>query len=191
MNTTKKSFLKAGAIVAIVMACFTLFSGISIALSFNLINEKTIIDTITYELDADYYEDAEGNYYIEYFEDEDDIRPERIEQEDIKTYTKLAKVFVVVASIVVIGVAIAQYIFGVKILKNLKKNISKKGHIITLLVLSILTNTMVTMAFMIVALCIKDTQKVTLQNINEIASQSGEQLTIDQLEQEEQNKEEK
>ena len=75
-------------------------------------------------------------------------------------------------------------------MKDVKKNISSKKHIITLLVFSILSNSTLTMAFMIVALCIKD-KKVTLENINEIASQNGEQLTIEQLENTEQNNKDK
>ena len=124
--------------------------------------------------------------YIEYFEDEDDLRPTIVQDDEILLTAKIAKGAIIAMSVITIGIAIVQYIFGSKILKDVKKNIASKKHIITLLVFSILSNSTLTMAFMIVALCIKD-KKVTLENINEIASQSGEQITLDQLENTEQN----
>lgn len=188
MNQTKKNFLKAGSIIAIVSAVFMLFTGISFVSSVGVVNEELILNTITYETDYQKLENADGSYYIEYFEDEDDLRPQRLEQKDIQDIVKIAKVALIVISVVIFAVSIVQFIFGVKILKNLKKEIGKKSHIITLLVFSILTDTILTTAFMIVALCIKD-KKVTLENINDIAAQSGEQLTIEQLEKTEENKE--
>lgn len=188
MNQTKKNFLKAGSIIAIVSAVFMLFTGISFVSSVGVVNEELILNTITYETDYQKFENADGSYYIEYFEDEDDLRPQRLEQKDIQDIVKIAKVALIVISVVIFAVSIVQFIFGVKILMNLKKEIGKKSHIITLLVFSILTDTILTTAFMIVALCIKD-KKVTLENINDIAAQSGEQLTIEQLEKTEENKE--
>ena len=187
MNPTKRSFLKAGAIIAIISAVFMLFTGIGFATSVSLINEELILDTITYETDYQKFKNADGSYYIEYFEDEDDLRPQTLTQKDIQDIVKIAKVALIVIAGVIVAVSIVQFIFGSKILKNLKKDISKKSHIITLLVFSILTETILTTAFMIVALCIKD-KKVTLENINEIASQSGEQITIEELDQTEENK---
>ena len=188
MNPTKKNFLKAGGIIAIISAVFLIFTGFSCISALSMVDEENILSTITYGIDYEYFENEDGSYYIEYFEDEDDLRPERLEQKDIQDMVKIAKGVLIGFSVLIFAISLVQFIFAVKILKNLKKGISKKSHIITLLVFSILTDTILTAAFMIVALCIKD-KKVTLENINEIASQNGEQITIEQLTQTEQNKE--
>ena len=189
MNPTKRSFLKAGAILAIISAVFMVFTGISMFTLSSSVNEKFILEM--YEMEYQYVKvpELDGGYHIEYFEDEDDLRPTIVQDDEIILTAKIAKGAIIVLSVITIGIAVVQYIFGSKILKDVKKNISSKKHIITLLVFSILSNSTLTMAFMIVALCIKD-KKVTLENINEIASQSGEQLTIEQLEQTEQDNEE-
>jgi len=188
MNPTKRSFLKAGAILAIISAVFMVFTGISIFTLSSSVNEKFILEM--YEMEYQYVKvpELDGGYHIEYFEDEDDLRPTIVQDDEILLTAKIAKGAIIAMSVITIGIAIVQYIFGSKILKDVKKNIASKKHIITLLVFSILSNSTLTMAFMIVALCIKD-KKVTLENINEIASQNGEQLTIDQLENTEDNKE--
>lgn len=188
MNPTKRSFLKAGSILAIISAVFMVFTGISMFTLSSSVDEKFILEM--YEMEYQYVKvpELDGGYHIEYFEDEDDLRPTIVEDDEILLTAKIAKGAIIAMSVITIGIAVVQYIFGSKILKDVKKNIASKKHIITLLVFSILSNSTLTMAFMIVALCIKD-KKVTLENINEIASQSGEQLTIDQLTQTEQNKE--
>jgi len=188
MNPTKRSFLKAGAILAIISAVFMVFTGISIFTLSSSVDEKFILEM--YEMEYQYVKvpELDGGYHIEYFEDEDDLRPTIVQDDEILLTAKIAKGAIIAMSVITIGIAIVQYIFGSKILKDVKKNIASKKHIITLLVFSILSNSTLTMAFMIVALCIKD-KKVTLENINEIASQNGEQLTIDQLENTEDNKE--
>ena len=188
MNPTKRSFLKAGAILAIISAVFMVFTGISMFTLSSSVDEKFILEM--YEMEYQYVKvpELDGGYHIEYFEDEDDLRPTIVEDDEIIMTAKIAKGAIIAMSVITIGIAVVQYIFGSKILKDVKKNIASKKHIITLLVFSILSNSTLTMAFMIVALCIKD-KKITLENINEIASQNGEQLTIDQLTQTEQNKE--
>ena len=190
MNPTKRSFLKAGAILAIISAVFMVFTGISMFTLSSSVDEKFILEM--YEMEYQYVKvpEIDGGYHIEYFEDEDDLRPTIVEDDEIIMTAKIAKGAIIAMSVITIGIAVVQYIFASKILKDVKKNIASKKHIITLLVFSILSNSTLTMAFMIVALCIKD-KKVTLENINEIASQSGEQLTIDQLENTEDNKEDK
>ena len=189
MNPTKRSFLKAGAILAIISAVFMVFTGISMFTLSNSVNEKFILEM--YEMEYQYVKvpELDGGYHIEFFEDEDDLRPTIVQDDEIIMTAKIAKGAIIILSVITFGIAVVQYIFGNKILRNVKKNIASKKQIITLLVFSILSNSTLTMAFMIVALCIKD-KKVTLENINEIASQNGEQITIDQLTQTEQNNEE-
>ena len=189
MNSTKRSFLKAGAILAIISAVFMVFTGVSMFSIANSINEEFVLEMYKMEYQYTKVTELDGGYHIEFFEDEDDLRPTIVQDDEIIMTAKIAKGAVIALSVIIVGIAVVQYIFGNKILKNIKKNIASKKQIITLLVFSILSNSTLTMAFMIVALCIKD-KKVTLENINEIASQSGEQITIDQLTQTEQNNEE-
>ena len=189
MNSTKRSFLKAGAILAIISAVFMVLTGVSMFSIANSINEEFVLEMYKMEYQYTKVTELDGGYHIEFFEDEDDLRPTIVEDDEIIMTAKIAKGAVIALSVIIVGIAVVQYIFGNKILRNVKKNIASKKQIITLLVFSILSNSTLTMAFMIVALCIKD-KKVTLENINEIASQNGEQITIDQLTQTEQNNEE-
>ena len=173
MNSTKRSFLKAGAILAIISAVFMVLTGVSMFSIANSINEEFVLEMYKMEYQYTKVTELDGGYHIEFFEDEDDLRPTIVEDDEIIMTAKIAKGAVIALSVIIVGIAVVQYIFGNKILRNVKKNIASKKQIITLLVFSILSNSTLTMAFMIVALCIKD-KKVTLENINEIASQNGE-----------------
>ena len=186
MNVNKRGFLKAGSVLAIISAVFMLMTGGVLMSSVALVNEDFILDTYTEEIGYTRYIDADGSYYIEYFEDEDDLQPQRVEDDEIRLIAKITKVVLIVLSVVTIGLAVAQFVFAILISKNLKKDKSSKKQIITMLVLSILTSTTITAAFMIVALCLKDKPKATLENINEIA----ENQNVVNLQQKEDNKEE-
>lgn len=189
MTATKRGFLRAGGVLALVASVFLALMGFVLVGATATIDEDFIIDTYKTEDGFAYVEEAEGGYHIEYFEDDDDLLPTIVKDDEIQLIAKLSKVVLAVMSVFIIGLAVAQFIFAILILSKLSKEKSSKKQIITLLVLSILTGSMLTAAFMIVALCLKD-KKPTLQNINEIAAGNTTETTAAQTEVIEENKDE-
>lgn len=176
MTATKKGFLRAGGVLAVIASVFLALMGFILVGATAIIDEDFIIDTYKTEDGFAYVEEAEGGYHIEYLEDEDDLLPKTVKDDEIQLIAKVSKIVLAVMAVFIGGLAIAQLIFAILILSKLSKEQSSKKLIITLLVLSILTGSMLTAAFMIVALCLKD-KKPTLQNINEIAA---EQPSVEQ-----------
>lgn len=171
MTSTKKGFLKAGAIISIVTAVLSALMSFVFISAATMINEQFILETYETEIGYTYHEDIDGSYYIEYYEDEDDLLPQTVTEEDIELIATASKTILIVMTVFVLGLSIAEFIFAILILNKLSKNESRKGQIITLLVLSAISGTIVTTAFMIVALCLKDKPKVTLENVTEIANE--------------------
>lgn len=174
MTTTKKGFLKAGSIISIIAAVLSALMSFIFISAATMIDEKFIIETYENEAGYAYFEDADGSYYIEYYEDEDDVIlgvKQKVTDDEIQLIATASKTILIVLTVFVLGLSIAEFIIAILILNKLSKNESKKGLIIALLVLSIISGTMITSAFMIVALCLKDKPKATLENINEIATE--------------------
>lgn len=185
MTSTKKGFLKAGSIIAIISAVLTaLFSFIFIGVA-SIIDEELILESYETEIGYAYYEETDGGYYIEYYEDEDDLHVTVVKDEDIKQVVKFTKIVLFGMSIFVLSLSIAQFVMAILILSKMSKDKSSKGQIIALLVLSAISGTIVTAAFMIVALCLKDRPQATLENVKDIAA---EQTTT--IQESKENKEE-
>jgi len=175
MTSTKKGFLKAGGILAIIASVSIALFGMSFFGISNMLNEKLILETYKTESGYAYFEDADGNYYIEYYEDEEDIltgEKMRVTEDEIELAVQFGKAILTVLAIFILGLAIAQFIISILVLNKMSKDKSSKGLIIALLVLSIITGSMLTSAFMIVALCLKDKKQPTLENISEIAAEN-------------------
>ena len=181
MTSTKKGFLRAGGILALIASIFMALMGLIFVGAAAVVSEDFIIEMYETEVGFTKIEEADGGYYIEYFEDDDDLRPTIVKDDEIQLIAKVSKTILAVMAVFIVGLAIAQFIFAILILSKLSKDKSSKKQIITLLVLSILTCTMLTAAFMIVALCLKDKKQPTLENINEIAAQNQVegQITIE------------
>ena len=173
MTKTKKVFLKAGSILAIVSSIFMALLGFIFIPSAALISEDFIIDTYTTEIGYTKYIAEDGSYYIEYYEDEEDYAlgiKQKVTEEDIELIATVSKTLLIVAAVLCIGFGIAEFVIGLLLLIKTNKDKTSKPLIITLLVFSVLTGSMLILAFMIVALCLKDKPKVTLENVNEIAN---------------------
>ena len=176
MTTTKKGFLKAGSIIAIISAVLSALLSFVFIFSATMIDEKFILETYETELGYTYVEEADGSYYIEYYEDEDDVmygQKVKVTEDEIELIATISKALLIALSVFVVGLSAAQFIFAILILNKMGKDKSSKAQIITLLVLSIITGTMLTTAFMIVALCLKDKPKATLENVTEIAAEQN------------------
>ncbi len=137
MNSTKKGFMMAGSIIAMVVA------GIAIIMSLILLSARSIIDTefvtkVINEMNATNPAD-----------------PISMTQENIDIIMKLSRILLLVGSLILIALAVIYIVFGVKVIKLAKAGSNKKGPVITLLVFAILGGNLLVVAFMIVSLCLK------------------------------------
>lgn len=163
MSNVKKGFLKAGSIIGVIASTFLIIFGIVFFSATSLISEQDIVDSYSSEPGYNYYPETDGSYTIEYLEDGEVYT---ITSEEIKMMTNVVKAVLIVLGFCCLGYAVALLVMSILVLKNANRDLAKKGQIITLLVLSALMGSVLPMAFMIVALCIKD-KKPTLENINE------------------------
>ena len=165
MTENKKNFIKAGSILAIIMAAFFIITGICLIPAGAKVTEESIIQALVEEDEGIYYDNADGTYYIEF--PEDGIK---MTQEDVKWIENATRKFSIVIGLIIILFESACLTIAILNLVKLDKGEYKKGLIIASLVLAILNGNTITMAFMITVLCIKDKPKPTLENINEIAN---------------------
>ena len=158
MNKTKKGFLTAGSIIAIVAACFGILVSI-LLFSFGIgLKEKHVVEIYTMDETSEYHENADGSYYIIEI-DEETGEATILKESEIEIIVKIVKGLLIVAACLEIGFGVAMMIVAIQLLKATNKNEEKKGKTIALLVLSALTGEVLTLAFMIVALCLKNKQK--------------------------------
>ena len=167
MNTTKRGFLKAGAILGIIAAAFSILSGLGMFSVDGVVTEDIIKEIYSTEMGYKLTETNEG-YTIEFTEDGETVT---ITSEQIQNVLEIAKVVMIVLGVIIIGVSVAMLTISILILKRLKNRTVHKGLIITLLVLGALMSSLLIVGFMIVALCIKD-KVATLENIEEIAKEN-------------------
>lgn len=172
MSITKRRFLKAGAIISIVLSVFSLISCVSLIPTASTLNENGLVKILTQEENIKLHEVSENDYYLEVDFGDNIMEITKSEIESLISPLKVALLIVgVVGSLLCAG----EFVIAIVLLNKLK-NIVGKGLIISLLVLSITTGNFITMAFMIVALCVKDkiNKEVTLENINKIAEEYNE-----------------
>ncbi len=162
MNRTKKGFLTAGGIISIVLASLCLLEGLVMFTGKTLVTEDFVKEMFNSDSSYTYFEDdlttdEVGDYYFEYTEQGTVYK---ITKAEIKGIVNIASTILTVVCVILIALAVANLIFAIFVLKGSHRNNCKKGFIITLLVLSVLSGNLLTMAFMIVALCIKDTPQI-------------------------------
>lgn len=133
MSNTRKAFMKAGAIVGIVMASLLMLEGLGLLMGVNMVTREFVIDIII----------ADGDNIANYSE------------EMIRLIVVTSKVIMVVMSLLVLGIATANLVLSIKVLQYANTENMKKGCVIALLVLSILAGNMITCAFMITTLSLK------------------------------------
>lgn len=131
MNKTRKAFLLAGSIVSFVEAGVLILVGLivfgmSSMITVEMVNELLAMDPTMGELT----------------------------EAQVQAMVQLVKLLYTGIAIYVLALSIATIPVAVKVIKNTENN--KKGAIIALLVLSIFTANIVTFAFMIVGLCLKN-----------------------------------
>lgn len=159
MTNTKKGFLTAGSIIAIVFAGVGLLMSI---LLFSLganITEKQMVKMYTMDETVQYIENEEdGSYVLKFFDEETGEEIETMTEEEIEIIAKVVKGLLIFAACTEIALDVAILPIAILLLKSTNKKEEKKGLTIALLVMSVLSGDIVTLAFMIVALCLKNKQ---------------------------------
>lgn len=131
MTNTKKSFMSAGAILGIVTASFMILASIVCFYATTFVDVQFIIETLE--------EEAVG-----------------YKTEEIKFLVDTTKTVLVVMGVFILGLAIAMLSLSIMVQTQTKKLTTKKGSIIALLVICCIAGNILTAAFMIVVLCLKD-----------------------------------
>ena len=131
MNGTKKAFLLAGSILGIVEAASLIMMALSLFSMLGTIDVETV--RLILEEEAILFTDIE-----------------------LAQIAELSNTIIVVMSAYILGISVSMLVLSIVVLNQRNKGVSKKGCIIALLVISILSANIITAAFMIVALCFKD-----------------------------------
>ena len=169
MNNTKKGFLRAGTILSIIFAILTVFMSVGMLSASGFINEDIVLDSFRAEKQFTLYEDVDGGYYFEYIdvgdiEDPSDDTLITMYDYEVESLSKFIKIGLIVVSAVTLCFNIAQFIIAMLILTQTNKEKVSTGLIITMLTLSALSGNFITMAFMIVALSIKNEPKQIIED---------------------------
>lgn len=131
MNKTRKAFMLTGAILSIVEAGVLILVGLILFGASNMVTTGMVSEIIA-----------------------SDPTIGEVAEEQLQAMVQLIQMMFNVMAFYVVALAVATIPVAVKVMKNTGNN--KKGAIIALLVLSIFTANIITFAFMIVALCLKN-----------------------------------
>ena len=161
MNKTRRAFLNAGSIIAIIMACvFTLLSIICIVVA-PFVTTDNLVDL--YEDDTKnfktYYINDNKDEGVDYFVELNDRGEETktvIYVKDLDALAKLTRTFLKSVGWGTIIFEVASFIAAIFVMKDARKLENRMASIITLLVLSLFTANMLTFAFMVVGLCLRN-----------------------------------
>ncbi len=167
MSNTKKGFMKAGAIISIVLAVFFALGALIMFGVKSLLTDESLTalcrDVVVegFEMDPDYKKVTEGDtFYFEYVGTDIDMKGTKITQEDLDNAIKLVvntvKVVFNIGGVILLVYAVVNMTFGIMVLGDANKGRNRTGNIIALLVFSVLSGNAITMAFMIVSLCLKN-----------------------------------
>lgn len=169
MDKKKRKFLKAGAILAIIASVCAIVTGVGAILIKNQVNETNALEIIKYSNDLEYQETEDG--YVVIYTDEEGVKVTINQDQFVYLVSKMQNK-VEDYGMQSLADGIPTLIIAIILLVKTNKNKYSKGLTITLLILSLFGRNMLTFAFMIVALCLKDAPKATLENIEEIKNET-------------------
>lgn len=158
MTKTKKGFLKAGAILGIIIAALVGVWGMICFAGQSIVTRDLVVQT---------YLECEKNEYtpIENFDGSitykvvKDGQIKEISSADADALVSMTKAIITAMGIYSVALAIASVVISILVLINACTDKCKYGYVITLLILSLLSFNLITAAFMIVVLCLKNKQK--------------------------------
>ena len=165
MNKTRKAFIVAGSVIAIIASIFMLFTSAILFVASSIIDEKFVVETY-YAMDpnATLVTEQDGGYII-YYRDSELNMDLTVTDEEVKTIVNVSSTLCLGVSITSLTFATAGVVLSIILLVEQKKH-SAKGIIIALLVISALSGNLLSTAFMIVALCLKHKNVEVAQNAN-------------------------
>lgn len=166
MTSTKRKFLKAGAILGIICSIFAVIAGVGSILIREFVTEENVVNLLKTDQDMHYVENEDKSYYFAYT-NEDGVE-EKLTEEEIELAINVVISGTSKFGIFTIGIGIATFVLSIVLINKTNKNKSSKGATIALLVLSAIQGNMITFAFMIVALCLRDLPPATLENVDKI-----------------------
>lgn len=134
----KQVFAKVGAILGIVGSAFAMIGGICMIFGSGIINAEFVLQVLAEE-------GMMEQQYIDYLD----------------MIVTIAKAVYIGMGLITIGIAIPELILSIKVIKQANANKLKKGTVIALLVVSVLSSNLITLGFMITTLCLRD--KVTVE----------------------------
>lgn len=158
MTKTKRTFLYAGSILGILSAVFMLLIGCVFFICAPVMTKDIVIDS--------YYEDVNYTAYdandvptenkedIVYFQE--NTSGEKITVKDINALVKILKTVVLFLAFILVGLGVAEMAFSIIVINVAAKGSKRLAAIVTLLILGAVTCNFLTMAFMIVGLCLKN-----------------------------------
>ena len=154
MSTTKRAFLNAGSIIAIIISAVFALVGLLFCFSSNLVTEDIIVSS--YETLPSYtkVDEADGGYVITYKDDAGVVV--EMSDEEVKLVVNILNRALNGIGWFAIILSVSNLIISILVLNATSKQKDCKGLTIALLVLSIFVANFLTMAFMIVALCLKN-----------------------------------
>lgn len=155
MTKAKSGFLKAGAIFGIIWAGFFAIFGMTLFTIQGELSHKYIIEDIMEYKKTEY--DTINNFdgSITYKLTKDGEVKE-IKGDQLDDIIELSKKVLTVGGIYVLAFSVASLALSILVLVNSEKEKANKGLIISLLCVSVFSANILTLAFMIVALCLKD-----------------------------------
>ena len=161
MSKTKRGFIKAGSIITIVgSAIGLLLAFIFLFVMPSIFTEKTIKES--YNATTDTIVDlGNGDYVIKTYDDKGLLI--EITREEVQEIARISQVVFKAIGGIMLAWDIALMVISIILLNKTSNNIESKGLIISLLVLSALSLNLITLAFMIVALCLKNPKQPILQ----------------------------
>lgn len=179
MNKTRRSFLNAGAIIAIVLAVLCAIISVVCIVIAPAVTTDNLCDI--YESDTEdfktYYVHDNKEEGIDYFVELNDRGEETrtvIYVDDLAQLAKIAQTFLKTVGWVVLILGVASFIAAIFVLKEANRLTNRIAAIITLLVLSLSLGNILTFAFMIVGLCLKN------KPIEEILSEQTNSISVNE-----------
>ena len=174
MSNIKKGFLNAGSIIAIIFGAFLVLSGIIACYASKIANEKFVVEMFKEDSSYTYFADdlttdEVGDYYFIYT-DENGMQS-KLTASDIITVVELTKSILIGMGIFILLLALANIWLAIVILRRTSKNRKCTGLTISLMITSLIVCNFLTMAFMIVALCLRDKPDITIENNNQYGEQ--------------------
>lgn len=155
MTKTKSGFLKAGAILGIIWAGFFAIFGMTLFTIQGELSHKYIIEDIMEYSKTEYdaIENFDGSITYKLTKDGE---VKEIKGEQLDDIIELSKKVLTIGGVYVLAFSVASLALSILVLVNSEKEKANKGLIISLLCVSVFSANILTLAFMIVALRLKD-----------------------------------